>query len=200
MAKLKKADISRLLAVVAAAMANPPQFSYLTVAAAKPLADAGLVEMNTTMANPAKADEFASRPTAAGIEEAKKHQAPAAGSQPQPGATSAATPAASAFKVVTGVARPTVKRGGGGGNVYPFDTMAAPVPGLNGPQEASFFVPSTADKPNPAKSLASTVSSATKRYADQNPARKFVVRSIADGAAWGDEYKGVKGAGVFRTL
>lgn len=199
MAKLKKADIARLLTVVAAALATPAQFSYLTVAAAKPLADAGLVEMNTTMANPAKADEFASRPTAAGIEEAKKHQAPAAGSQPQPGA-SPQPAAVSAFKVVTGVVRPTVKRGGGGGNVYPFDTMAAPVPGPNGPQEASFFVPATTDKPNPAKSLASTVSSATKRYVGQTPARKFVVRSIADGAPWGEEYKGVKGAGVFRTV
>ena len=74
--------------------------------------------------------------------------------------------------------------------MYPFDALNV---------RQSFFVPNTEDKPNAAKSLASTVSSATARYAEvvegqfktnkkgeQVPVtretRKFVVRSVEGGA------------------
>ena len=108
--------------------------------------------------------------------------------------TNTAAPAASAapssFAIEDGIAMPTASGRGRGGNVYPFDA-------LNVGQ--SFFVPNTAEKPNAAKSLASTVSSATARYAEviegqfktnkkgeQVPAtretRKFVVRSVEGGA------------------
>jgi len=97
------------------------------------------------------------------------------------------------FAVEDGIAMPTASgRGRGrGGNTYPFDA-------LNVGQ--SFFVPNTAEKPNAAKSLASTVSSATARYAQPSPdgatrtnkkgetvpvmveTRKFVVRAVEGGA------------------
>ena len=79
------------------------------------------------------------------------------------------------------------------------------------------------ETPEPWKSLASTATSATRRY-DQvvmengQPVmetvkvkgetvtrekkvhtRTFVMREIKDGAPFGDQFKGVPGAGVFRT-
>lgn len=74
--------------------------------------------------------------------------------------------------------------------MYPFEQMK---PGQ------SFFVAATADKPEPAKSLASTVSGATKRYAEvvegetrtnrkgrtvpvTRETRKFVVKAVEGGA------------------
>jgi len=38
----------------------------------------------------------------------------------------------------------------------------------------SFFIPATAERPNPAKALASTASSASKRFKDSG--RKFIAR------------------------
>ena len=95
---------------------------------------------------------------------------------------------------------PAISGRGRGGNMYPFGQLAV---------GQSFFVPNSEDKPNAAKSLASTVSSATARYAvpaedgstktnkkgEVVPVmvetRKFVVRSV--------EENGVKGARVWRT-
>ena len=109
-------------------------------------------------------------------------------------ATNTAAPVAaaapSAFAIEDGFAVPTASGRGRGGNTYPFDA-------LNVGQ--SFFVPNSEDKPNAAKSLASTVSSATARYAEvvegqfktnkkgeQVPVtrdtRKFIVRSVEGGA------------------
>lgn len=60
------------------------------------------------------------------------------------------------FNVVMNVPVPESQRGGNKGkSVYPFDTMAV---------GASFFIPATEEMPDPAKSLASTASSATRRY------------------------------------
>lgn len=52
------------------------------------------------------------------------------------------------------------RRGGRGNTIYPFDSLNV---------NQSFHVPATAENPNPAKSLASTVSSATARYAEVIP-------------------------------
>lgn len=104
------------------------------------------------------------------------------------------------FKIEDSIPVPTISGRGRGGNVYPFDTMEV---------GHSFFVAADESKPNPAKSLASTVSSATARYAvpsedgatKTNKAgevvpvmvktRKFFVRSV--------EEDGVKGARVWRS-
>lgn len=103
------------------------------------------------------------------------------------------------FNIVVGVPRPAGKKRGGGGNTYPFEGLVAPVAGANGSViEASFFVPATAERPNPAKAMGSTVSSANRRYKDQTPARKFAARPMTDGAPWG--HAGVPGAAIYRIL
>ncbi len=100
--------------------------------------------------------------------------------------TEATKTKSAAFELETGVALPTVRRGGRGANIYPFDAMDV---------GHSFHVPVSEDKPNPAKSLASTVSSATARYKDESGevTRKFVVRSVG-----AEDPKG-PGARVFRV-
>lgn len=69
--------------------------------------------------------------------------------------TPAAAAATSAFALETGYVAPEPKRGGIKSETYPFAQMAV---------GQSFFVPATEADPNPAKKLASTVSSATKRF------------------------------------
>ena len=60
------------------------------------------------------------------------------------------------FKIEDSIPVPTISGRGRGGNVYPFDQLEV---------DQSFFVANDESKPNAAKSLASTVSSATARYA-----------------------------------
>lgn len=145
------------------------------------LVEAGLVEINPGMTN--EAGEIATRATQKGID--SMNTATNTGT-----AAPASAPVASSFAIEDNVPMPTTSGRGRGGNVYPFDALAV---------GQSFFVPNTEDKPNAAKSLASTVSSATARYAEvvegqfktnkkgeQVPVtretRKFVVRSVEGGA------------------
>ena len=167
-----------------------------------PLVEAGLVEIN-----PGMTDEngyVATRATQKGIESLDSAATVA------DNATSEATSATAAtgetqkvktmFKIEDSIPVPTISGRGRGGNVYPFDQLEV---------GQSFFVANSEDKPNAAKSLASTVSSATARYAVASEdgatktnkkgetvpvmveTRKFVVRSV--------EENGVKGARVWRT-
>jgi hypothetical protein len=102
-----------------------------------------------------------------------------------------------------------------GTSIYPFDELVTKSEA--NPQAGkfnSFFIPATDERPNPAKALASTVSSATRRYAVQEGTkpdpkdntktvpnmvakRKFVIHEVADGAPWG--HSGVAGAAVIRS-
>lgn len=75
-----------------------------------------------------------------------------------PAATLAAVAIASAFAIDNDIPPPSGAKRRVGGEKYPFDQLQ---PGQ------SFFVAATEENPNPAKSLASTVSSATARYAVQ---------------------------------
>ena len=167
-----------------------------------PLVEAGLVEINPAMVN--EAGEIATRATQAGIESLDS------GAIVVDNATSEANSAIAEtgknekvktmFQIEDNIPVPAISGRGRGGNVYPFDQLEV---------GQSFFVANGESKPNAAKSLASTVSSATARYAV--PAedgstktnkkgeivpvmvetRKFVVRSV--------EEDGVKGARVWRT-
>lgn len=167
-----------LAAVIAAT--NAGSFVYTSAEAhASALAD-GLVEVNPSMTN--EAGELATRATAKGIESMNAPQTPAA---------EAATPAAKpTFAIEDGIELAPVVGRGRGGETYPFDKLGV---------GQSFFVPNSAEKPNVAKSLASTVSSATRRYAQEIPGetrtdrkgnvvpalketRKFVVRAVEGGA------------------
>lgn len=103
---------------------------------------------------------------------------------PAPASAAAKQPTAKRSGIVAGIPIPAPVRGRGA-NAYGFDTLEI---------GESFFVAATADRPDPAKGIASTVASA----ADRMEGRKFIVRSIEDGAPWGDEYKGKAGAAVWR--
>lgn len=167
-----------------------------------PLVEAGLVEINPSMTN--EAGEVATRATQAGIESLDNGENVGDNANTEATSTTAETgktqKVKTMFKIEDSIPVPTISGRGRGGNVYPFDQLEV---------GQSFFVANSEDKPNAAKSLASTVSSATARYAvaDESGAtkttkkgevvpvmvetRKFIVRSV--------EENGVKGARVWRT-
>ena len=197
----KTAEIATVitLAEIVAAGANG---LFTPAAVHGPLVEAGLVEINPAMVN--EAGEIATRATQACIESL------GSGALVLDNATSEANSAIaetgktekvkSMFKIEDSIPVPTISGRGRGVNVYPFDRLAV---------GQSFFVPNSEDKPNAAKSLASTVSSAAARYAvpaedgstktnkkgEVVPVmvktRMFVVRRV--------EEDGVKGARVWRT-
>lgn len=203
---------------------NNNSFVHVAQAHYAPMVAAGLVEVNTAPNMTNSQGEHATRATAEGAATLAAHKAAQSG---QGGANPSTGPAGEAkptFNVVGGIEMPKSKRGGGKtGALYPFETLEV---------GQSFFVPATAERPNPAKSLASTVSSATQRYAEEDgtkevqekdaegnklfldaaktqpkmvtvpkykKTREFVARAVEDGAPWGEQFKGVKGAGVWRS-
>ena len=167
-----------------------------------PLVEAGLVEINPAMVN--EAGEIATRATQAGVESLESGAIVADNATAEANSETAATgkteKVKTMFQIENDVPVPAVSGRGRGGNVYPFKVLAV---------DQSFFVPNSESMPNAAKSLASTVSSATARYAvpaedgstktnkkgEVVPVmvktRKFVVRRV--------EEDGVKGARVWRT-
>ncbi|AXC34281.1 hypothetical protein P7I17_gp27 [Escherichia phage Halfdan] len=200
MAKLNKAA-SELLAAIVTATTGDAGYAFASAKAAKVLVAEGLVEQNETITN--EGGDFATRATEKGI--AAMNEQNTNQNTGTEGA-SAAPAVASNFAIVADVAMPGASRGGRSTETYPFDKLE---------KGQSFFVAATEAKPNPAKSLASTVTSANERYAEEIPApkkspakgnvvpatrqiREFAVRTVEDGAPWG--FPGVKGAGVWRTL
>lgn len=187
------------LAEIVAAGANG---IYTSPAVHGPLVEAGLVEINPAMTN--ENGEVATRATQTGIEslDSAATVADNAASETQTATAETGTTqkAKTMFKIEDAIPVPTISGRGRGGNVYPFDQLEV---------GQSFFVANDESKPNAAKSLASTVSSATARYAVASEdgatktnkkgevvpvmveTRKFVVRSV--------EENGVKGARVWRT-
>lgn len=124
-------------------------------------------------------------------------------------------PAVAGFEIEEGFDIPESRRTGKA-NIYPFDALTAPVYAEGQkPRYASFFVPATTDRPDPVKTLASTVSSANVRYSEPDPTgatrtvnrgpnkgqivpktistRKFVIKEGVDKA-------GNPGARIFRTV
>lgn len=197
MAKLNKAALE-LLAVIVTATQGEAGYAFASAKAAKVLVAEGLVEQNETITN--EGGDFATRATEKGIATMNEQNT-------NTGNENAAAPAvASNFAVVADIPMPGASRGGRSTETYPFDKLE---------KGQSFFVAATEAKPNPAKSLASTVTSANERYAEEIPGetrtnrkgnvvpatrqiREFAVRTVADGAPWG--FPGVAGAGVWRTL
>mgnify|MGYP003450421325 FL=1 len=197
----KTAEIATVigLAEIVAAGANG---LFTSAAVHGPLVEAGLVEINPAMVN--EAGEIATRATQAGIESLDSGAIVVDNATTEANSETAATgttqKAKTMFQIENGVPVPAISGRGRGGNVYPFEVLAV---------GQSFFVPNSESKPNAAKSLASTVSSATARYAvpaedgstktnkkgEVVPVmvktRKFVVRRA--------EEDGVKGARVWRT-
>lgn len=75
---------------------------------------------------------------------------------------------------------------------YPFDTMA---------MGTAFFVPDSDIKSGTelSKSLSSSASSATDRSKKTGEVRQFMVRKVDDGKAFGPQFAGKSGVGVWRT-
>ena len=166
------------------------------------LVEAGLVEINPAMVN--EAGEIATRATQAGIESLDSGAIVVDNATTEVNSAIAETgkteKVKTMFQIEDSIPVPAISGRGRGVKVYPFDQLAV---------GQSFFVPNSESKPNAAKSLASTVCSATARYAvpaedgstktnkkgEVVPVmvetRKFVVRSV--------EEDGVKGARVWRT-
>lgn len=171
-----------LLSTIVAATQSPEGFTYISEAKAKPLVDRGLIELNAGLKN--DDGHMAVRATAAGVDliagnvpEAKDEPdavqaAPTTQANPVPTQVAAqnvaaTAPATTSFAIDDDVPMAVLSRRGRS-TLYPFDALEV---------GQSFHVPATAERPNPAKSLASTVSSANKRYAVVVPGATRVDRN-----------------------
>lgn len=170
MAKAKQVVLSQagVIALISAAMQVPPNYYMAT---AEEIAAAG---NDNLMINP---EIQADGKTAVVLSDAGKALAQAAPAQAAP----AAKPA---FVLETGFELPKVNTGGGRQreSEYPFDQMEV---------GHSFFVPATEQRPDPAKSLASTVSGATARYAVETGETEIVTENVY---AKGPDGKNIKDA------
>lgn len=177
---LSKANAA-LLATIVASMANEATpYHMVTEADVAKLVKEGLAETNPEIRD---GDKLAARATDKGIEVNTSNT----GTSDNTGATAPVSP----FALIDGAELPA-SRGGRNRSVYPFDTMAV---------GQSFFVPASEAKPNPAKSLASTVSSANKRAAkDGGSGAKYDVRSVKSGVAYGAFTATADGALVKRIV
>lgn len=199
-------NLALLASIADATRSNAPGYLFVSDADAKPLLDKGYIVQNTDASGLNEKGERMTKATDEGL---------AFSDANKPGATPPASVAAEvnvaaetstpAFKIFKGVELPPVKRGGGnvGNSIYPFDTMEV---------KDAFFVAATAKRPEPAKSLASTVSGATRRFAVQEgtktnkkgatvpnmkPTKKFKIQAVEDGAPF--EQPGVAGAVITRV-
>lgn len=178
MASITKKDRSLLATIVAAMAVEATPYHMVSVADAKKLIDGKFVETNGEITD---GDKVAARATEAGIAENAKTPTPNT------------TPAVSSFAIGTATLDlgAFAKRARSASN-YPFDDLQA---------GQFFFIPATEARPNPAKSIASTVSAATKKYADKPEAeqRVFVVAPFAAGEAKGGYTATEAGALIVRT-
>lgn len=146
------------LAAIVAATQSDTGYLFASATDAAPFITAGHAEQNTGVVNPEKADEFATRATAAGI---NAHSATSAPEQP------AAKPTF-AIMEVDAEDVPAKRRGSMGAQLYPFDDLGEPYVGADGKQKyRSFFVPATDKMREPWKSMTSAVSAAARKYATQ---------------------------------
>lgn len=107
-----------------------------------------------------------------------------------------AAPGKSKIEVLSVGAPPSGRAGGKKGTTYPFDDLAAPYTGADGnPVWAAFDVPVTATMPDPAKTMAGSVSNATKRHAVEQ-GTETVEKIVAVVGADGKPVMGVDGKPV----
>lgn len=116
-------------------------------------------------------------------------------------------PAKQAFQIDNGLVPPAAKRTGLKEEIYPFSQLQV---------GQSFFIPATEANKNPATTFASTVSSATRRFAEKHatqtrvnrkgetvpvlvPSRKFTIRAVKAGQKYDNGFvEKQDGARVFR--
>lgn len=126
---------------------------------ANALLTGGLISVDQANINPQNAEQAAATITDAG----RAVLAPKPASDPIVG---------SSFTLMSNIPLPEAKRGKGGGagapSKYPFDTMEI---------GNSFFVPVSADMPDPVKTMQSTVSSTNLRFSEETGQTKTVTRT-----------------------
>jgi len=151
-------DIVKLKEIVANDASGAP--SYVSAAAGKPLVDAGLIEVNTAMTNPADASEVACRSTDAG--KAKAAEAPKSTGN---------------YAIIAGAVLPPPKKrgntsGSGAPTKYPFAELE--VGGM------FFSANSEHAKHDAVKALGSTVSAQNDKYSEPTGQMKTVTRAVRD--------------------
>ena len=179
---LTKKDRSLLGVIVAAMAVEATPYHMATAAEVEKLTKAKLVETNTEISD---GDKFAVRATEAGVAEAAKT------------ATTTTAAPVSAIPIVRAGTEgaPTLdlsafaKRTRTAFN-YDFDSMNV---------GDHFFIGATEARPNPAKSIASTISAATKKYADKPEQRTYAVAPFTAGEAKGGYTATEAGALIVRT-
>lgn len=164
MAAKKKATAFNVEVLTAVATATAAGSNgWVNQADGKPLLDAGLILVDTQTPNPANDQERAAKATDAGVKWLEANNKPAA-----------APAAPSVFGIIANAVPPPSKRGsglrnGGAPKKYPFDQLE-----LN----QSFFVPVSAELPDPLKTLGSTISAANNRYAEPTGETKKAKRAV----------------------
>lgn len=180
------------LVMLAAIVAAGPNGGFFSEADATALANNNppLVEVNTTLKN--EAGDVATRATQAGIDFAAKQSTPK---------TEAVKPT---FNIISNALPPVVERGSHlkpRESVFPFDKLPDPTFAADGTTlvtSPSFFVPKSEKYPDPAKNLASTVSSATRRFSHEDGTRT-VSRPVAKKNADGSVVTDANGDIVYET-
>ena len=169
--KIQRSGLIALLQFIVTSTQSEAGYAFVPKAEGEKLfkAEPTFVTLDMTVTNAEGQIKAVATPVA--IEALTKHNAPA-DSATKPAAESKPEPMN--YEIVTLTELPPILRGGHKADSYPFDKLNAyPEPGH------AFFVPATEARPNPAKTLASTVASATKRYAN-NGGRVFTVRKSVD--------------------
>jgi hypothetical protein len=192
--KADKANIEVLKRIYRETLTNPSRpYGFVSEAEGMPLMQAGYIEVNTAITNESGA--AAAILTGAGAEFAginAPSAATSAGAPNQEGSTvtdtAATTAPAAGYALVSAPLPPSSRPGAGRTSNYPFATMQV---------GQAFFIPSDG-KENFAKSRASNISQANKKYAP----RKFVTRAMdaeQAKAIFGEAITGGKdGLGVWR--
>jgi hypothetical protein len=160
---MSKMDTEKLKEIVANDASGVT--TYVSAEVGKPLVDAGLIEVNTAITNPANPAEVACRATDAGkakVASGGQEQAKSSGSHAQ---------------IVTGAVLPPAKKrgnssGSGAPTKYPFADLE--VGGM-------FFSPNSDHaKGDAVKALGSTVSAQNDKYSENTGEMKTVTRAVRD--------------------
>lgn len=169
--KIQKAGLLALLQFIVTGTQSPAGYAFVPKAEAEKLAKAEPTFINIDLSVTNAEDQVKAVASQVAIDALNAATSPGTEAPPEK-----KVPAPMNYEIVTLTEMPQIMRGGHKADNYPFDKLTIfPNPGN------SFFVPSTESKPNPAKSLASTVASATKRYATKDQ-RVFTVRKSTDAA------------------
>ena len=170
LSKLEKAAVARMPEIVAATQAG--SFVYAEPFDVQYLLDNEWIEQNADYSNPENAVEIATRATQKGIADFTETVASATNTTAEQPKTKGNTKMS--FEILDGIELPKLTRAGGATRqaMYPFDKLEV---------GQSFFVPATEKKPEPWKSLSSSISTAQHKYAEEIPGETREVRNPRTG-------------------